>query len=157
MPGGCHRLLHQHYRRPVHACSDYGGATGGMDDRFDFFLGSSGILDGEGIAYITGSYETVGQDGNHFNKAINDLPANAAVAPSVADALHDASDHLPLYVDMQLPAKMVVLGDLDFGRILVGTPSSRAVAVQNPAIAPADDLDYDMTAPTGFGVPAGSS
>jgi hypothetical protein len=37
----------------------------------------------------------VGNDGNHYNDSINRMP-NAAVPASVANALHYASDHLPV-------------------------------------------------------------
>ena len=71
-----------------------GGATGGMNDRFDQILYSSAM----GSRYVNGSYTTFGNDGLHFNDSINRLP-NAAVADSIAQSLHDASDHLPVYAD----------------------------------------------------------
>ena len=41
----------------------------------------------------------MGNDGNHFNDAIND-GNNTSVSDEIADALHDASDHLPVYMDV---------------------------------------------------------
>ncbi|NOX17292.1 MAG: T9SS type A sorting domain-containing protein, partial [Chlorobi bacterium] len=79
-----------------------GGSTGGLDDRFDFILISEGIKQAGGIDYVDGSYKSYGNDGNHFNKSIND-GNNSAVGQEIADALHDASDHLP------------VIAVLDFG------------------------------------------
>ncbi len=79
-----------------------GGSTGGLDDRFDFILISEGIKQAGGIDYVEGSYQSYGNDGNHFNKSIND-GTNSAVGQEIADALHDASDHLP------------VIAVLDFG------------------------------------------
>jgi hypothetical protein len=68
-----------------------GGATGGLDDRFDIMLTSSSMAG----SIITSSYQAFGNDGNHFNDSINRLP-NTAVPDSIANALHYASDHLPL-------------------------------------------------------------
>ena len=77
-----------------------GGANGGMDDRFDWLLVSAQFLDeSSNLKYIENSYVTYGNDGNHFNDAINS-GSNAAVSNDIADALHDASDHLPVYMDL---------------------------------------------------------
>ncbi|HEY5533644.1 MAG TPA: T9SS type A sorting domain-containing protein [Ignavibacteria bacterium] len=72
-----------------------GGSIGGLDDRFDLILYSRSISSGAGISYIQGSYKVFGNDGNHFNDSINRRP-NTAVPDSIADALHYASDHLPV-------------------------------------------------------------
>lgn len=74
------------------------GSTGGLDDRFDFILISQEVKDPGGFTYIPGSYATVGNDGNHFNRGLNELP-NAVVSDDVALALYNASDHLPVYAD----------------------------------------------------------
>jgi endonuclease/exonuclease/phosphatase family metal-dependent hydrolase len=80
-----------------------GGATGGLDDRFDMILMSQEILNSGGITYIPGSYNEYGNDGNHFNDSINQ-PPNAVVGELVADALHYASDHLPVYATFSFDA-----------------------------------------------------
>ncbi len=76
-----------------------GGATGGMDDRFDMILCSGGIIDTAGLYLVDDSYNTCGNDGEHFNLAIN-YGYNSVVPAEVADALYWASDHLPLAVDL---------------------------------------------------------
>jgi endonuclease/exonuclease/phosphatase family metal-dependent hydrolase len=73
-----------------------GGSTGGMDDRFDMILMSQSIIDAGGITYQPGTYIEYGNDGNHYNDSIN-MPPNSAVGQQIADALHYASDHLPVY------------------------------------------------------------
>ena len=75
-----------------------GESVGGMRGRFDQILLSPQLLDN----VIPGSYTTFGNDGNHFNDSINALP-NLAVGPVMAQALHDASDHLPVYLDLVFP------------------------------------------------------
>ena len=78
-----------------------GGATGGMDDRFDMIFGNFGINDGVGVDYVSNSYFVHGNDGLHFNQAITDGTNNSA-SPAVIQALHDASDHLPVVADFQV-------------------------------------------------------
>ncbi len=76
-----------------------GAAGGGLDDRFDFMLISDALRDGIGLSYINNSYRAFGNDGNHCNMDINDPP----VIPQglfIADALHSASDHLPVIMDL---------------------------------------------------------
>ncbi len=77
-------------------------AGGGMDDRFDLIFASEYIMgDSAKVKYIQGSYTAFGQDGNRFNGNIND-GTNAAVPDSIADALYDASDHLPVFLDVEI-------------------------------------------------------
>lgn len=74
-----------------------GGATGGCDDRFDFMLFTNDILSGSNnVTYLANTYEAVGNDGNHLNKAINDTPINTSVPDSVLQAIYNMSDHLPI-------------------------------------------------------------
>lgn len=72
------------------------GATGGLDDRFDMILYSNGVKNNGGIKYLPGSLTAYGNDGNHYNDSINRIP-NTAVSQAIANALHYASDHLPVY------------------------------------------------------------
>ncbi len=84
----------------VHTQSTRGGNYGGMDDRFDWLFISEVLKNEEAdMHYVSDTYWAVGNDGNHFNQAIND-GNNASVSDAVADALYDASDHLPVYMDV---------------------------------------------------------
>ena len=83
-----------------------GGAHGGMDDRFDQILISPSLMDN----YVPGSYTTFGNDGNHFNDSINAMP-NTAVSQEIAQALHDASDHLPVYLELVFEKNTVSVED----------------------------------------------
>lgn len=81
-----------------------GGATGGMDDRFDFILLSHHMFeDSAALSYVTGSYEAYGNDGQHYGNAIN-VSDNGVVPPEIADALYTASDHLPVILQLSYPA-----------------------------------------------------
>ncbi len=69
---------------------------GGIDDRFDFILVSNAIKNGtHELAYKNNSYTTIGQDGNHYNQAINEGSNNSA-PENVIEALYEMSDHLPV-------------------------------------------------------------
>ncbi len=78
------------------------GATGGMDDRFDFIFINDDLKNAsKGARYITGSYEAMGQDGNHFNNSIN-TGSNGVVPMDVANALFQMSDHLPVCMEIEV-------------------------------------------------------
>lgn len=71
------------------------GSTGGLDDRFDMILMSQSIMNSGGITFLPDTYFAYGNDGNHYNDSINRSP-NTAVGQNVANALHYATDHLPV-------------------------------------------------------------
>ncbi len=76
-----------------------GGASGGLDDRFDFILISDPMMASTKLGYVQGSYKAYGNDGKHFNKAVN-AGTNYAVGKAQANALWAASDHLPVMVEL---------------------------------------------------------
>ena len=126
---------------------------GGLDDRFDFFMTSYGVQDGAGLDLVSlGPY---GNDGAHYNDDVNGGGFNNAVGLTIATALHEASDHLPVLLVLQLPAKVAAASQLDFGRVITGAVVTRTLSVSNPAVAPADVLDYTLSAPAGFTAPGG--
>ncbi len=81
-----------------------GGATGGMDDRFDMILFSNALNGSGRVSYVPGSLTPIGNDGLHYNDSINRLP-NYAVPDSVANAIHYASDHLPIAAVFSFPGE----------------------------------------------------
>jgi endonuclease/exonuclease/phosphatase family metal-dependent hydrolase len=127
-----------------------GGATGGMDDRFDFILANDDLLDDEALDLRVNTYLAYGQDGAHFNLNVNDPPTNSAVGQALADHLQAASDHLPVVVDLQLPAVLSLSGTLDFGDVLVGSPVQGSFSVGNPAAATSDELDVSVASTANF-------
>lgn len=95
-----HPEIHTQSTRTV---SINGGATGGLDDRFDFNLFTGDVLSGSnGITYIPNTMIPVGNDGNHLNVAITAPPLNTSVPDSVLQALYLMSDHLPLICDIEI-------------------------------------------------------
>ena len=90
-----------HTQSPRTASFDL-GVTGGMDDRFDFILGTRFVNDGTyGLRYIDDSYSTPGNDGAHYNTSILANPPNTSAPDSVIQALHDLADHLPVMADFE--------------------------------------------------------
>lgn len=80
-----------------------GGAFGGMDDRFDWIFTNADVMNGtKKISYIANSYTALGNDGAHFNKSINATPTNTAVPANIADALYYMSDHLPVFMQVEV-------------------------------------------------------
>ncbi len=125
-----------------------------MDDRFDQLLVSYAFDDGSGLSYVPGSYTAYGNDGLHLNQAIND-GTNYAVGDTIADALHEASDHIPVYLDIQVPARIDAPTSLALGEAIVGGVKALPLGVENPAVAPADELSYSLAVPSGFSGPTG--
>ena len=78
-----------------------GGATGGLDDRFDLILCSYALTNSTALEYIPSSYTVYGNDGNHYNKAITDSPVYDPLGIADATDLLNASDHLPVYVEFE--------------------------------------------------------
>lgn len=127
---------------------------GGLDDRFDFQLSTAEMQDGEGLALIEATCRSLGNDGNHYDLAINSgnntyYPADIPRSNALADALHEASDHLPVVVDHQIPAVMWAMMPDPFGRVIQGAAHNIDVTIMNivdvVVTAGADELDYTVT------------
>lgn len=90
----------QYHTQSTHTSSGC-AASGGMDDRFDFILLSNMLLNGIGnYKYISNSYKALGNDGQHYNNAINASPQNNSVPANVLNAIYNNSDHLPIILDL---------------------------------------------------------
>ena len=135
---------------------------GGMDDRFDFMLPTAQLMDGAGIAFITGSYRAVGNDGNHYNLAVNSgtnsyFPSDLSRSATLATNLFNSADHIPVLMDLQVPAwNTAVLGTVPT-RVVQGATATAQVRVANDAPGDSslgvDALDYVVT---GSGVLSGT-
>jgi endonuclease/exonuclease/phosphatase family metal-dependent hydrolase len=96
MPGNWHNNISfaPYHTQSTRTRQFNGGSDGGLDDRFDMILVSQAVSDPGGIEFDN-YYLAYGNDGLHFNDSINKMP-NQAVTEDVANALHYASDHLPV-------------------------------------------------------------
>jgi len=149
-------LAAQYTQCPCLSCPTGSGFSGGgLDDRFDMLLPTYAMKDGQGLELITATYKPVGNDGLHYNGNITDPPTIPEGA-AYASALWNTSDHLPLRVDIQLPALIALApAPINFGTVIVGGPASQNLSVSNTATPPADALDYSLAAPAGFSAPGG--
>ena len=144
-----------HTQSPCATCpAGSGFASGGLDDRFDMFLPTYNLNDAEGLDLMVATYKPVGNDGLHYNLNINAAPT-IPEGTAYANALWNASDHLPIRVDLQLPAKVTAPPALAFGTVIVGATANQTLAISNAAAVPADELSYTLSAPAGFTAPGG--
>jgi endonuclease/exonuclease/phosphatase family metal-dependent hydrolase len=138
---------------PVYS-PDPGFSGGGLDDRFDLILPSTGLANGEGLDVH--AYFPYGNDGNHYNQNIN-APPNTAVGQTIADALWAASDHLPVVMDLRLPSRVSAVSQLNFPTVIQGAaPHDQNLTVNNAAAVPGDDLDYSLSVAAPYSAPPGS-
>lgn len=109
-------------------------SSGGLDDRFDFILISNAIQSQlKGMQYINNSYETIGQDGTAFNSPLK-VNGNGSVPDSVAVALANMSDHLPVALQVEVQNNYNSIPEL--------TTNKAAVTMVNPV---ADNLSGTIT------------
>jgi len=118
--------------------------TGGMDNRFDFQLCTTELDDGLGFDVIDDSYRAFGNDGLHFDRAINFgtneyFPVDEQFK---ADALARASDHLPVVVDYRVPGIM---------RLTVDNVVEGEMAIFSVTDAPANTNVYFIYSLAGLG------
>jgi len=135
--GAGNTLKHSQSPRVIQAD---GLASGGLDDRFDLHLCTPNLIGTAGMTLIDGSYRSVGNDGQHYNVAINDgsntyWPGDVAGSNALADALHDASDHLPVVADYRVPAVLdASFSGCDVGTVIEGYPIECSLEIGNTAV-----------------------
>lgn len=152
-----------HTQSPRVAALSDGGASGGLDSRFDFILVSDAVLSGtQGVKYISGSYKAFGNDGQHYGKALIDLPANSTVSASIAQALYECSDHLPVFADFAftplhlIPPAGITETRIDLqNSVAVLNPFGRSVELVINSLKSADTLHYQLLSVEGRALQSG--
>lgn len=83
--------------------SEFGGygAGGGLDDRFDFITFSDNILNSSAINYVANSYKSFGNNGNCYNKRIDDTSCTGNYDFTLRSNLYQMSDHLPVVAQLE--------------------------------------------------------
>jgi hypothetical protein len=66
-----------------------------------------------------------------YNQAINGLPTNTAVGQLIADALHEASDHLPVLAEFEYFISGVSLPEMKDHNIAIAN-TAKGLTVLNP-------------------------
>lgn len=103
------------------------GASGGMDDRFDFIVLSENFFeDNPNLQYVTDSYTAYGNNGNCFKKDINDPSCSGRYTQETRDWLYMMSDHLPVILEVETTKTL----DTHAVSITLPTP----VIITNPVI-----------------------
>lgn len=142
--------------------------AGGMDDRHDQILVGAPLIDGDGLEYIGNqsipystttwddpnhSFRAWGNDGSSFDTALR-VTGNTMVGASIAQALRDSAldaGHLPVFLDLRVPAAIDSDSSLDFGTVPEGSTAEQTLNVTNAGdvslwtAAGIDDLRYSMT------------
>lgn len=85
------------------------GAGGGLDDRFDFIVISENMQDNPKLKYIPDTYHAFGNNGNCFDKSINNGDCFGDFSQALRDNLYNMSDHLPIVMNLETN-KEIVLG-----------------------------------------------
>jgi len=111
---------------------------GGMDDRFDFQLFTGNFVDGVSFDYIANTYRAFGNDGQHFDTAINSgnnfyFPGDLLRSNALANNLEDASDHLPVVADYTIPPALELLVAPTLGRVIVDSNGNVPLFIRNAA------------------------
>ncbi len=151
-----------------------------MDDRFDQILLENALTDAVALHYIgkptipysavtwndpNHSYRCWGNDGTSFNTPLA-TTTNTMVGPVIAQALINSVDgngHLPVYLDLRVPARTGSPLTLDFGDLVQTSPNpSLELPVSNAADAALwttsgiANLNYSLAATGPFSAPAGN-
>ena len=100
-----------YHTQSTRSYSDECFSSGGLDDRFDFILMADEIaFSYNHMRYVHGSYRAIGNDGSHFNMSV-DQGYNSSVPAELAEALYDASDHLPVTMKIAVDVHLGVEDD----------------------------------------------
>src|SRR5690554_397397 len=77
------------------------GASGGMDDRFDFIMMSENFNTSTDLYYVEDTYKAYGNNGNCLNKSINDQDCIGDFSFELRDNLYWMSDHTPVVMQFE--------------------------------------------------------
>ncbi|MET2984241.1 T9SS type A sorting domain-containing protein [Aureibaculum conchae] len=93
--------IHTQSSRDSNDDFDNRGAGGGIDDRFDFILISENLENSTTLKYTPNSYKAYGNNGNCYNKSVNDVSCTGTFSQTIRDALYNMSDHLPVVMQLE--------------------------------------------------------
>lgn len=103
------RDIHTQATRLSAAGFGIGGATGGMDDRFDFILMSENCRTAQRLFYVEDSYHAFGNNGNCFDRRIDDTACSGPYPFALRRNLHNMSDHTPVVMQLAYPSLPLAL------------------------------------------------
>jgi len=85
-----------------------GGASGGMDDRFDFIMMSENLEQQGTLRYVEGSYKAYGNNGNCFDNRIDAYDCEGPYPLALRQNLYNMSDHVPVVMQLKVNREFVV-------------------------------------------------
>lgn len=77
------------------------GASGGMDDRFDFIMMSQNFNTSADFYYVENTYKAYGNNGNCLDKDVNSPDCTGTYSLQLRDNLYWMSDHLPVVMQFE--------------------------------------------------------
>lgn len=80
------------------------GASGGLDDRFDFIMMSENFETSDVFSYIEETYQAYGNNGGCLDKDVKDPTCIGEFSQTLRDNLYHMSDHLPVVMQFQVNA-----------------------------------------------------
>lgn len=95
-----------------------GGATGGMDDRFDFIMMSENFRTDPTLYYVENSYKAYGNNGNCFNERIDAYHCDGVYSLELRQHLYNMSDHTPVIMQLQTNKQFLAVNNLQKQNIL---------------------------------------
>jgi hypothetical protein len=85
-----------------------GGASGGMDDRFDFIMMSKSLEQQGNLSYVNGSYQAYGNNGNCFDNRIDAYDCDGPYSLQLRQSLYNMSDHIPVVMQLKVNKEFAV-------------------------------------------------
>ncbi|MGV0846221.1 hypothetical protein ACTS9T_06510 [Empedobacter falsenii] len=78
------------------------GASGGLDDRFDFIMMSENFKNSTRFSFINDSYKAYGNNGDCLNKDVKDPDCTGIYSQTLRTNLYNMSDHLPIVMQFKI-------------------------------------------------------
>jgi endonuclease/exonuclease/phosphatase family metal-dependent hydrolase len=107
------KAIHTQATRISAAGFGSGGASGGLDDRFDFIMMSENLKDAADLSYVAGSYKAFGNNGNCFNERIDHYDCDGTYSLPLRQNLYNMSDHLPVVMQLQTNKHFLAITEPD--------------------------------------------
>ncbi len=96
------------HTQSTHTVSENDYVGGGLDDRFDFIFLSENFFSSPDLSYSLNTYIPFGNNGNCFNKRINDTSCTGTFSLETRNHLYNMSDHLPITLELETTSTLAV-------------------------------------------------
>lgn len=102
------------HSQATHRYSSNNFVGGGLNDRFDFIMVSQNMTTSPLLHNVSGTYASYGNNGNCYNKSINDNScAGATYDTTLRNHLYNMSDHLPVVMELESNQNVVGIPQRD--------------------------------------------